>query len=66
LFLALSLAFSILPLAMSTDPAAVSSSCDDFLTELNSKRGDLIGQPDAIANVRDLEDYLNTLNERPG
>jgi hypothetical protein len=51
---------------MSTDPAAVSSSCDDFLTELNSTRGDLIGQPEAIANLRDLEDYLNTLNERQG
>jgi hypothetical protein len=66
IYLALSLAFAILPLAMSTDPAAVSSSCDDLLTELNSRRGELIGHPEAIADLRDLEDYLNTLNDRQG
>jgi hypothetical protein len=64
--LALSLTFTLLPLAMSTDPAAVSSSCDDLLAELNAKRGELIGQPEAVANLRDLEDYLNTLNGRQG
>jgi hypothetical protein len=51
---------------MSTDPAAVSSSCDDLLAELNSKRCELFGQPDAVANLNLLEDYLNTLNERQG
>jgi hypothetical protein len=66
IFLVLSLAFSVLPLAMSTDPAAVSSSCDDLLAELNSKRCELFGQPDAVANLNLLEDYLNTLNERQG
>jgi hypothetical protein len=66
IFLALSLAFCVLPLAMSTDPAAVSSSCDDLLAELNSKRCELFGQPDAVANLNLLEDYLNTLNERQG
>jgi uncharacterized membrane protein YecN with MAPEG domain len=66
IFLALSFAFSVLPLAMSTDPAAVSSSCDDMLAELNSKRCELFGQPDAVANLILLEDYLNTLNERQG
>jgi hypothetical protein len=65
-FLTLSLTFSVLPLAMSTDPAAVSSSCDDLLAELNAKRGELIGQPEAIADLRDLEDFLNALNNRQG
>jgi hypothetical protein len=65
-FLALSLTFCVLPLAMPTDPAAVSSSCDDLLAELNSKRCELFGQPDAVANLNLLEDYLNTLNERQG
>jgi hypothetical protein len=66
LFPVLSLVFSVLPLAMSTDPAAVSSSSGDLLAELNAKRGELIGQPEAVTNVRDLEDYLNTLNDRQG
>ena len=66
IFLAISVAFTVLPLAMSTDPAAVSSSCDDLIAELNAKRGELIGQPEAVANLRDLEDYLNTLNGRQG
>jgi hypothetical protein len=66
IFLVLSLAFSVLPLAMSTDPASVSSSCDDLLAELNAKRCELFGQPDAVANLNLLEEYLNTLNERQG
>jgi hypothetical protein len=66
IFLALSLAFVVLPLAMSPDPGAVSSSCDDLLAALYSTRGDLIGRPEAIADLRDLEDYLNTLNDRQG
>jgi hypothetical protein len=66
IFLVLSLSFSVLPLAMSTDPAAVSSTCDDLLAELNAKRCELFGQPDAVANLNVLEDYLNTLNERQG
>ena len=54
IFLALSLTFSVLPLAMSTDPAAVSTSCDDLLAELNAKRGELFGEPDAVANQLNL------------
>jgi len=63
---AMTIMFVVLPIAMSRDPAAVSTSCDDLLAEFNARRCDLVGQTDLIAELRNLEDYLNTLNNRQG
>jgi hypothetical protein len=44
------------PLAMTMDPASVSTSCDDFLTELNARRCELLGDDAAINKIMQLED----------
>jgi len=54
------------PIAMSLDPANVSTSCDELLTELNARRCELLGDDAAINKIMQLEDYLNTLNNRQG
>jgi hypothetical protein len=54
------------PLAMSVDPASVSASCDDLLTELNAQRCELLDNEEGVAMIRRLEEYLNTLNNRQG
>lgn len=54
------------PIAMSRDPAAVSTSCDDLLAELNFRRCELLGQDELIGKIRDVEDYLDRLNNQQG
>jgi hypothetical protein len=44
------------PLAMTIDPASVSTSCDDLLTELNARRCELLGDDAAINKIMQLED----------
>lgn len=40
------------PLGMSMDPASVSTSCDDLLTELNVQRSELLGDEVTITSWR--------------
>lgn len=58
--------FVCVPIAMSRDPAAVSTSCDDLLAELNARRCEFLGQDEMIGKIRDLEDYLDRLNNQQG
>jgi hypothetical protein len=44
------------PIAMSMDPASVSTSCDDLLAGLNAQRSDLLGNEVAISQIMQLED----------
>jgi hypothetical protein len=44
------------PIAMSMDPASVSTSCDDLLAELNVQRSGLLGDEASIGQIMQLED----------
>ena len=45
-----------IPIAMSMDPASVSTSCDDLLTELNIQRCELLDDEERSAMIRRLEE----------
>jgi hypothetical protein len=45
-----------IPIAMSMDPASVSTSCDDFLAELNVQRSNLLDNEASINQIMRLED----------
>lgn len=47
---------TFVPLSMSMDPASVSTSCDDLLTELNVQRSGLLGDEASIGQIMHLED----------
>jgi hypothetical protein len=65
-FLFMTVLWVCVPIAMSRDPAAVSTSCEDLLAELNARRSELLGQGEMIGKIRDLEDYLKNLNNCQG
>eukprot|EP01052_Picozoa_sp_SAG31_P000965 SAG31_NODE_30_length_32545_cov_9.378999_28_plen_597_part_00 len=64
--MSLTVLFVCVPIAMSRDPAGVSTSCDELLAELNARRCELLGQDELIGKIRDLEDYLDRLNNQQG
>jgi hypothetical protein len=52
---------TFVPLLMSMDPASVSTSCDDLLTELNVQRSGLLGNEASIGQIMHLEDVSAAL-----